>query len=87
MGDGGSNAGPISFIVCQLRKISFGLMLVYVWHIFFNVLIFSYVYVYGCKYCHELGYKAPISGIVIILSRCHDVLFFRRFFIVNTVMR
>jgi len=29
---------------------------------FADVLIF----VYGCKYCHELSYKSPISGMIFI---------------------
>ena len=40
---------------------------------FSDVLIFVYVYVYGCKYHHEISYKSPIRGMVIILSCCHDV--------------
>ena len=34
MGYGGSYAGPVSFIVYQLRQSSFGLMFVYVFHMF-----------------------------------------------------
>ena len=81
MGDGVSDVGPISFIVYQLRQSSFGLILVYVWHMFF--LYFTYVYVYGCNYRHELSYKAPISGMVVILSRHYDVLLLSRSFVVN----
>jgi len=50
---------------------------------FADVLIFVYVYVYGCKYHHELSFKATISSMVIILSCCHDVLLLSRSFIVN----
>jgi len=53
---------------------------------FADILIFVYVYVYGCKYHHEVRYKAPISGMVFIFSCCHDVFLLSRFFIVNTAM-
>ena len=42
MGDGGLDAGRVSFIVCRLRQISFGLMLVYVG------ICFSDVFVHVC---------------------------------------
>ena len=54
---------------------------------FADALIFIYVYVYGCKYHHELSYKDPIRGMVIILSCCHDVLLLSKLFIVSTAMR
>jgi len=50
---------------------------------FADFFIFVDVYVYGCKYYHELSYKAPISCMVIILLYCHDVFLLSRFFIVN----
>jgi len=46
---------------------------------FVDVLIFVYVYVYGCKYRHVLSYKAPISGMNVILLwllHCHVVTMF-----------
>ena len=40
-----------------------GICLAYVLLMFFHM----HVYVYGCKYCHELSYKSPISGMGVIL--------------------
>ena len=42
IGDGELDAGPISFIVFQLSQSSFGLMSVYVWHMFW----YLYMYIY-----------------------------------------
>lgn len=53
---------------------------------FAHVLIFLYVYVHGCKYFRELSYKAPIRGMVIIFSCCHDVFLLSKFLIVNTAV-
>ena len=39
-----------------------------------------------CKYYNELCYKAPVCGIIVIWSCCHDVLLVRKSFIVNTTM-
>ena len=70
MGDGRSDAGHVSFFVFWLIQRRFGLMfsicLAYV------LLMFWYMYIYGCKYHRELSYKAPISGMVVIFSCCHD---------------
>ena len=86
MGDGESDAGHVYFIVFWLRHSSFGLMLIMFDICFADVLIFVYVCVYGCKYRHELSYKSPISGIIIILSCCHDILLLSKFFIINTAI-
>jgi len=31
------------------------------------------IYVYGCKYCHELCYKSPLRGmgVLLLLLCCH----------------
>jgi len=73
MGDGKSDAGYISFLVCRLRKSSFGLMFWCDFGICFGICSsicfgdFSIrTYVYVCKYYHELSYKAPISGMSVM---------------------
>jgi len=45
---------------------------------FVDVLMLVYVYVYGCKYHHDLSYKSLISDKVVILSCCHDILLLSR---------
>ena len=53
---------------------------------FGDVVIFTYVY--GCKYRHELSYKAPISSMGVMSLCCYDVgLPFSRVIIVNTASR
>ena len=37
-----------------------------------------------CKYHNELCYKAPVCGMIVIWSCCHDVFLLSRSFIVNT---
>jgi len=36
-------------------------------HLAYILLIVWYMYIYGCKYHHELSYKAPISNMVVFL--------------------
>ena len=79
MGNGGTDADHVSFLVFRLRKRNFGVMLVYVWYMFwwcfdicFDVMFgHMYLYVYGCKYRHEICYKAPISGMGFMLLWCY----------------
>ena len=71
MGDGGSNVSHVSFIVFRFRQSSFGLMFGICFADF--LLMFWYMYINGCKYHHELSYKAPISGMVV---SCHVVTMF-----------
>jgi len=39
-----------------------------------------------CKYCNELCYKAPVCGMVVILSCYHDVFLLSSSCIINTTM-
>ena len=92
MGDGRSYAAYVSFLVFQLRQSSlawcFSICLVICFGICF-VDFFICTYVYGCKYCHELSYKAPISGMGVMSLCCHVIMLlcwfaFNRVIIVNT---
>jgi len=54
MGDGGSYASYVFFPIRWLSE--------FFWHMFWCDVFGICTYLYGCKYCHELCYKAPISG-------------------------
>jgi len=66
MGGGGSDASYVSSLICWLSR-CFGICLWYMFLVHVLVMFGICTYVYGCKYRHELCYKAPISGIGVML--------------------
>ena len=70
MGDGRSDVGYVSFLVFRLRQSTFGLVFWCDFGIQFGICFDDVglcIYVYGCKYHHELCYKAPITGMGVML--------------------
>ena len=66
MGDGGSDVGYVSFLVCRLMQRNFGLVFWFYFGICFDDFS-KCTYVYGCKYRHELSYKYLVSGMGVML--------------------
>jgi len=65
MRDGGSDVGYVSFIIRWLSG-CFGICIFYMFLVHVLVMVGICTYVYGCKYHHELFYKAPITDMGIM---------------------
>lgn len=60
----------VCHLVYRLRKKSFGMVFTMVfWYMFGD--FGTCTNLYGCKYCHEICYKDPISGTSVMSLLCY----------------
>jgi len=73
MGDGRSDESYVSFLIHWLSE-CLGICLWYMFLVVVFVMFGRCTYVCGCKYCHEICYKTPISGMGVMILCCYVVM-------------